>query len=270
MVKKAICYGLIVLFCCSCNEYYKVQKSNDPDVKFQYAKRCFEKGKYSRAYSLLEDIVTYYKGTDKAEETLYLLARSHFMAKNYDTAGEYFATYYRSYPKGQYTEMAHYYSGLSFYREAPDPRLDQTDTYKGIDELQAYLDYYPQGEKTDEVRDMIFEMQEKLAQKELENATLYYNIGNYLGRNYFESAVITAQNALKTFPYTEKKEDFLMLILRARYKEAKESIHERKGERYRNAVDEYYAYINEYPDGKYRKEADGIFNDASKQIKDEE
>ena len=82
MVKKAICYGLVVLLCCSCGEYYKVQKSNEPDVKFQYAKMCFEKGKYSRAYSLLEDIVTYYKGTDKAEETLYLLARSHFMRAN--------------------------------------------------------------------------------------------------------------------------------------------------------------------------------------------
>ena len=166
--------------------------------------------------------------------------------------------------------MARYYSGLSFYLESPDPRLDQSGTYKGIDELHMYLDYYPQGEKASEVREMIFELQEKLAQKELNNCILYYNIGNYLGRNYFDSAVITAQNALKTFPYTEKKEDFLILILRARYKEAKESIHERKGERFRVTVDEYYSYINEFPEGKYRKEADAIFKDASKQITDED
>ena len=66
----------------------------------------------------------------------------------------------------------------------------------------------------------------------------YFYIGNYFGRNYFEAAVITAQNALKTFPYTQRKEEFLMLILRARYKEAQESINERKGERYRNTIDE--------------------------------
>ena len=124
-----------------------------------------------------------------------------------------------------------------------------------------YLDYYPRGEKVKEAQDMIVKLQEKLVEKEFLNAMTYFNIGNYLGRNYFESAVITAQNALKTF---------LMLILRARYKEAQESINERKGERYRNTIDEYYAYINEYPDGKYKKEAESIFNDASKYIDSEE
>ena len=166
--------------------------------------------------------------------------------------------------------MARYYSGLSYYNDSPDPRLDQSITYKGIEELQMYLDYYPRGEKVKEAQDMIVKLQEKLVEKEFLNAMTYFNIGNYLGRNYFESAVITAQNALKTFPYTQRKEEFLMLILRARYKEAQESINERKGERYRNTIDEYYAYINEYPDGKYKKEAESIFNDASKYIDSEE
>ena len=131
-----------------------------------------------------------------------------------------------------------------------------------------YIDYYPRGEKVTEAQDMIVKLQEKLVEKEYLNATTYLNIGNYLGRNYFESAVITAQNALKTFPYTQKKEDLLMLILRARYKEAEESIQEKKGERYRNTIDEYYAYINEFPEGKYKKEAESIFKNASKYIDD--
>lgn len=129
-----------------------------------------------------------------------------------------------------------------------------------------YLDYYPRGEKVKEAEEMIVNLQEKLAEKELLNATTYFNIGNYLGRNYFESAVITAQNALKSYPYTQKKEEFLMLILRARFQEAEESIREKKGDRYRNTIDEYYAYINEFPNGKFKKEADNIFNKASKYI----
>ena len=164
--------------------------------------------------------------------------------------------------------MARYYSGLSYYNDSPDPRLDQAITYKAIEELQMYIDYYPRGEKVTEAQDMIVKLQEKLVEKEYLNATTYLNIGNYLGRNYFESAVITAQNALKTFPYTQKKEDLLMLILRARYKEAEESILEKKGERYRNTIDEYYAYINEFPEGKYKKEAESIFKNASKYIDD--
>ena len=52
--------------------------------------------------------------------------------------------------------------------------------------------------------------------KELENAQLYYNLGNYMGNNY-ESAVITAKNALKEYPYSKYKEQLEMLVLKARF-----------------------------------------------------
>ena len=44
-------------------------------MKYEYAKKYFEQKKYARAYTLLGELVTIYKGTDKAEESLYLLAR---------------------------------------------------------------------------------------------------------------------------------------------------------------------------------------------------
>ena len=92
MIKKAVYLGILLLICSSCGEYDKVQKSTDLDLKYQYAKKCFDTGKYNRAHSLLEDLVAVFKGTDKGEESLYLLALSHFMAKNrFDTAGDYFA-----------------------------------------------------------------------------------------------------------------------------------------------------------------------------------
>lgn len=56
-------------------------------MKYEYAKKYFEQKKYARAYTLLGELVTIYKGTDKAEESLYLLARSHYMAKDYSTSG---------------------------------------------------------------------------------------------------------------------------------------------------------------------------------------
>jgi outer membrane protein assembly factor BamD len=88
-----------------------------------------------------------------------------------------------------------------------------------------------------------------------------------MGNNYL-SAVITAQNALKKFPSTSYREDLIMLILNSKYEEAIQSIEEKKIERYRNAIDEYYNYINEFPTGKYRKEADRIFNDSKKNVKE--
>ena len=46
---------------------------------------------------------------------------------------------------------------------------------------------------------------DKLVLKEFMSAKLYYNLGNYMGNNY-ESCVITAQNALKDYPYTAYRE----------------------------------------------------------------
>ena len=86
-----------------------------------------------------------------------------------------------------------------------------------------------------------------------------------MGNNY-ESAVITAQNAIKEYPYSKYKEELEMLVLRSRFKEASESVPEKKEERFRTVIDEYYSFINDYPDSKMRKEADNIFKIASKQV----
>jgi len=59
-----------------------------------------------------------------------------------------------------------------------------------------------------------------------------------------------------------------MLILEAKYEQAVQSVEVKKIERYRNTVDEYYNFINEFPDGKYRKQADKIFNECKKIVKD--
>ncbi len=99
---------------------------------------------FTKSATLLEELVPIYKGTASAEESLYLLAQSYYGQKDYLTASQYFNTYYTTYPKGEYTELARYYSGYGLYLDSPDPRLDQTQTYKAIAELQLYLEYYPQ------------------------------------------------------------------------------------------------------------------------------
>ena len=74
---------------------------------------------------------------------------------------------------------------------------------------------------------MIFALQDKLVLKELYSARLYYNLGNYMGNNYL-SCVITAQNALKDYPYTDYREDLSILILRAKYEMAVNSVEDKK------------------------------------------
>ncbi len=264
---KYISYILFAVFLCSCGEYQRVQKSDDYNYKFEYAKRAYNEKKYVQAATILNDCVTVFKGSDKAEESLYLLGMSHYENKDYMSAGAWFKNYYSRYPKGKYVEQARFFCGYGYFLDSPEPQLDQSETLKAIEELQAFLDYFPRSEKVSIAQNAIFELQDKLTLKQLQNAQLYYNLGNYMGNNY-ESAIIVARNAVKDYPYSKYKEDLEMLILKARYQEAANSIEEKKADRYREVIDEYYSFINNYPDTPNREEADNILKIAQKYVKD--
>lgn len=251
----------------SCGEYQRAQKSTDPNYKFEFAKRAFENKKYVQAATILEDLVPLFKGHERGEEALYLLAMSNYENRDYETSGAYFRTYYTKYPKGKYTELARFYCGYGYYLDSPEPQLDQSGTIKAIEELQSFLDFFPRSDKVSIAQNAIFELQDKLTLKQLQNAQLYYNLGTYMGNNY-ESAVIVARNAIKDYPYSKYKEELELLILKARFQEADLSIDERKSDRFREVIDEYYSFINNYPDSPNRSEAENIFKIASKNVKD--
>lgn len=251
----------------SCGEYNKVLKSKDVDYRFDFAKRAFDQRKFTQAATVLETIYTPLRGTANGEEALFLLAMSYYENKDYLNSGLYFKTYYSRYPRGKFAELARFYSGYGYYLDSPDPQLDQSQTIKAIEELQGFIDYFPGSDRVSIAQNAIFEMQDKLTLKELQNAQLYYNLGNYLGNNY-NSAVITAQNALKNYPYSKYREDFELLILKSKYQEAKLSVAEKRADRYRDVIDEYYSYTNNFPDSKNRKEADDIYEIARKHVQD--
>ena len=242
MKKNIIITLLAAATLTSCGEYNKLLKSTDYEYKYEAAKNYFAKGQYNRSATLLNELITILKGTDKAEESLYMLGMSYYNQKDYQTAAQTFITYFNTYPRGTFTELARFHAGKALFLDTPEP-------------------------KKQEAQDMIFALQDKLVLKELYSARLYYNLGNYLGNNY-ESCVITAQNALKDYPYTDYREELSILVLRARHEMAIYSVEDKKMDRYRETIDEYYAFKNEFPESKYLKEAEKIFNESQKVIKD--
>ncbi len=264
-IQMALSVLTLALTLTSCGEYQKMLKSHDNEAKLEFAKRAFDKKKYTQAATVLTDVVTTFKGTKHAEESLYLLALSHYENKDYYNSGAYFRTYYNRYPKGKYAEMARFYCGYGYYLDSPEPQLDQSETVKAIEELQAFLDYFPKSDKVPVAQQAIFELQDKLTLKELQNAQLYYNLGNYLGNNY-ESAVVVAKNAIKNYPYSKYKEELEMLVLKSRFQEASYSVEEKKADRFRDVIDEYYSFVNNWPESENLKEAENIFKIAQKYV----
>ena len=276
-MKKYIIIALVssgTLFT-SCGEYNKVLKSTDYEYKYEAAKSYFGKGQYTKAATLLEEVVTILKGTAYAQESLYMLGMTYFNQGDYVTASHYFSTFYNTYPRGVYTEQARFYAGRALFLDTPEPRLDQTSTYKAIQELQMFMEYFPASSRAQEAQQMIFDLQDKLVMKDYLSAKLYYDLGSYTGNstytttgNNYLSCIVTAQNALKDYPYTKMREELSLLVLRAKYDMAKASVLEKMEERMRDAIDEYYSFKNEFPESKYMKEVENIFKNARKYVKD--
>lgn len=272
-MKKIISLGVIglLLLLSSCNSYNALLKSEDYDYRYEAAKQYYMAGQYTKSYQLLEGLTMVLKGSDRGEESFFMLGMCYFGLHDYETAAMYLERYVKTYSKGEYTELARFYCGKASYLQSPDCRLDQSPTYAAINQLQEFLDFYPYSDKRNEVNDMIFELQDRLVEKEYNSAKLYYDLGSYIGNcgnggSNYEACIITAENALRSYPYTIFREELCMLVLRSRFQLAEKSVDEKMDERYRMTIDEYYGFKNEFPDSKYAKEADQIFKRANGKV----
>ncbi|MBR2637983.1 MAG: outer membrane protein assembly factor BamD [Bacteroidaceae bacterium] len=260
---------ILLMMLTSCSQFNKIIKpTTSTEYRYEAAKEYYIRGDYSKAAPLLEGVIRMFKGSKKAEESLFMLGMCYYESQDYSTAAQYFKMFYTSYPRGEYAELARFYSGKSLYMGIAEPELDQTDTHLAIQEMQLFIEYFPASNLRDKAQDMMFEMHDVLVKKDLLSAQLYYELGDYMaymGNNY-QACIITAQNALKDYPYTKYREDLSILVLRAKYKMAQHSVEEKKIERYRDAIDEYYSFKNEFPGSKHIGEAEEYYKESVKVV----
>ena len=105
---------------------------------------------------------------------------------------------------------------------------------------------------------------EKLMEKSFLSAKLYYNIDDY------KAAIVALNICLVDFPETKYREEIMFMLLKSKYLLAEKSIQAKQTERYQDAVDEYFAFITEFPESKNKKEAEDMYQIASQYIKDKE
>lgn len=267
-----LCLASLLVGCAS--EFTRVYKSADNTYKYEYAKECFAKGKFQQAATLLEGIVTIQKGRGNAQESLYLLGMAQYCNRDYEAASATFRKYYSSYPKGLFAENASFYIGQSLFESAPEPRLDQSPTIGAINAYQNFIDNYPDSRLRDIAQNRLFQLQDILVQKEYLSAKLYYNLGGYFGNvnanteSNYEACIITAQNALKSYPYSDLREAFSILIMKSKFELAQNSSEEKKLDRYRDAEDECYGFLNEFPESKECDTAQKFIEKCKKITKD--
>lgn len=258
MKKIGIIGLLLLLFSTACNNFNKIVKSTDYEFKYKKAIEFYEEGEYSRSSTLLAELVNIYRGTSRADDIYYYYAKGFFAMKDYLMAGHWFNTLAKEFPKSEFVEESQFMIGYCFYMESPKPRLDQQVTQKAIDALQLYINLYPSSDRAEEANRLIIEMRDKLVYKAFLTGKLYYDLGNY------KAAVVALNNSLKSFPDTKYREDLTFMLLDAKYNLAILSVDEKKEQRLSDALDEYFAFVDEFPESKYRPRAEKFHETTAK------
>lgn len=255
---KNILWVVLFLFAVSCGDYQKIVKSTDYEFKLKKAKEYFEKKEYGRSSQLYQELVNIYRGTNRADQIYYYLAKSFYGQKDFILASHYFRLLLKEFPRSEYNEESQFLIGYCLFLDSPNPRLDQKTTQEAIDALQLFLNIFPNSSKVTEANQLIDKLREKLVYKSYLSGKLYYDLADY------RAAVISLTNSLKEYPDSKYREELMYYLLKAKYLLGENSIEEKKRERMNNVIDEYYTFVDEFPSSKYRKEADGFFANIKK------
>ncbi len=250
----AILSCIFILF--SCSEYSKIVKKGTNDQKIEMAKKMYKKRDYERALTLYEDLLATYRGKKESEEIYYYYCYCYYGLKQYEMASYHFKNFTENYYNSKHLREFSYMYAYSLYKNALPYYLDQTTTYEAITEMQGFLNKYPNDttyrEKGNQVID---ELRNKLKQKAYDNAMLYLKIEDY------KAAIVSFKNALKDFPDISKRSEIEYNIIKSYYFYAKNSVEDKKEERYNELFKEYSNYIKIHKIGeKYYQQATDYYN----------
>ncbi len=259
---RIYCLSLLVLFLGSCSQYQKLLKSDDNELKFTKAVEYYEAEQYSRAITLLGDIIPAYRGTARAETLNYYFALAHYKMKDYTLASHYLRSFASAFPNSEHVEEFLFLSAYAKYLESPRSSLDQTSTMEAISELQSFINRFPESERVEEANGLIDELRFKLETKRYENAMMYLRISDYV------AAATTFENLIRDYPDTEYREEALFNIILSHYEYADQSIIIRQAERFEEVVKAYQRLVRFYPDSPYLARAERMYNTATNRIEE--
>jgi outer membrane protein assembly factor BamD len=252
---------LIVLFS-SCNNFRKIQKSGDWELKYRAALEYYDQEEYFKASTLFEEIIPILRGRPEAERVQFYFAYAHYYQKQYLLSSHYFQTFYTIYSRSELAEEAMYMHAYSLFLDSPEFNLDQTSTYDAIYAMQNFLNTFPNSGYKQQANQIIDQLQVKLEEKAYKSALQYYRLEKYHGGEALKAALISFDNFQKEYPDSELNEDISFFKIECSYKLAKSSIRSRQRERLMDTIDYYEYFIDNYPSSGNIRTAENIYMDV--------
>ena len=261
-VKLILVALLFLALAAACkSQYDAVLYGNDVDAKYKLAFEMFEAKKYSKAAELFESLGMATRGTAQDDTVQFYWGLSNYRYGDYITAESNFNQFITTFPISPFTEEAKFLRLDCLYRGTYRYELDQLPTHKALAEMTVFQIENPDSRYHEQVAAMMDNLNERLEMKAYKAAYLYYHMEDYLAAHY------AFKNVLKENADNRYREDILYYTALSAYKYAANSIPSKQRERYLTFVDDYFNLVSEYPESKYLKELEGLYEKAQKQLK---
>ncbi|MBZ0200971.1 MAG: outer membrane protein assembly factor BamD [Ignavibacteriaceae bacterium] len=165
--------------------------------RLKYALNLYEDEDYQEALNELQSIILQFPGNTVVDNAQYYLGMTRYKRGEYILGAYEFSKLIKNYPASESISDAQYMLADCYYRLSPNFQLDQQYTQKGIEEFQAFIDFFPADEKVAEAEQKITELNGKLAHKEYNTAVIYEKL------EYYTAALKYYENVLDIFHDSE-------------------------------------------------------------------
>lgn len=154
-------------------------KTEDPEKAFNIAKRKYDNKDYLDAIDDFSFIKIKFPGTSISDKTQFYLADSYFKRKEFILAAYEYESMLKNYTLSPFIPETRYKLGLCYYELSPKYSLDQEFTNYAIQELQLYVELYPEDKNVSDAEKILKELKDKLAYKSFKTGELYMKLDNY-------------------------------------------------------------------------------------------
>lgn len=256
------CLFLILSVLSSCKNERLIQRGDSLPVAFRKAMGLFQADEYRDAAEAFETVIQIGRGTEYGQEAQYFLAQSYFNSERYLLAASEYERFITQFPRSEKRQEAQFREALSYYKLSPRYKLSQEYTHTAIEKFRLYNSRYPNSEKVEEAALYISKLRSKLAKKLFHSADLYRRIDSY------EAAVIYYDLTIDKYPETIWAQRALVNEIETYVTFAERSVPSKQRERYLEAVNAYEKFVQLFPDGEYRSDAEDNVDEARDALSD--
>ena len=258
---KYISFLLITVVIASCSDYNEIVKSDDYGLKLATANDYYKRGAVIdsdgelkvndntvlRSITLYEQVYQRMPKTGEGELAYFRIGKAYYYAKDYYMAGYYLGVFPQRFPYSAKAEEAMFLSAMCGVKNSPESSLDQNETEVALNDLQQFIDHYPESPLIDSCNHIIDGLRFKLETKSFSAVLLYSQTENY------RAAVSSALTFLADYPLSTYNERVNYLLVKNSMDLAINSVEIKKMRRIEESIERYRNFVSLYSESKYIK-----------------